>query len=1090
MSSLTKNHLAISASAGSGKTWQLVSRYLALALDGVPPERIVALTFSRKAAAEIFIKIVNRLTEAADDPAKLQQLAADTKAGGGTLAPGDVVLLLRRMVGAMPRLRIGTLDSFFVQVLSAFPFEFGVPGGIRIMGEPEGTAARLQVIREILSGDLAEEAEQFIEAFKQAHMGKEERMVEGAFINFGNEYHDAYLTAPVEKQWGDPGIIWGKAYEWKTCAGYWNGKFLEETGAVVGRILNEKAVSWWTEMVEEMQRWKPGNPLQKRSGEIIKKFLVARGELESGAATITLNRQKVLFQGEAAQAVLKMVMAIIGCEFEAALHRTRHIFEVLRCYEDHYHDVLRRRGRLGFDDIQLVLNRGAIIKDRHAPLLSATAQGEENRLYIQYRLDGQFDHWLLDEFQDTSTNQWQILSNLIEEVLQVRDGTRSFFYVGDVKQAIYGWRKGDARLFDRVRRGPGGDERIPKQPLSLSWRSSPVVLETVNRVFENLPVDPAQEVSLPEKVIKRWEENWQTHRASPATEHLPGYAVHYRFPKAEQGEKDIVDIRHRFMGGIIQRWMEGGVDNIAVLVRTNAEGNEIAEYLRGLGVDTVCEGKRHIIDHPVIMALMSLIKLAEHPGDSLALNHVFCTPLGKAVRQAGLTSESLPLAILRDLHAGGYAAVLEHWAGLLHSSLADGLDEIAGSRCREMIRAALLFDEAGGGRVLDFLRYMEDYTVEEASSSKAVQVMTIHRSKGLEFNAVFLPDLQSASITRGYDSNDLLIHRRDSLLREMDWVLKAPNRNWCGADPVMARAISDLDEEATFENLCLLYVAMTRARQALVMLTTAKGESAKAIYHSDLLDTLTEGKEAPSATVACDGIEGRILYEQGVPDWYKATTGAVSEPEEYAEVVLQEITPASPVYQRLRRRVPSAEEVQEAKAEWLFSPGGREAVQAGLLIHELFQRIEWIENVNPAEIVRVTPRPPAFSEQHYGAACQEFLAAVKTEPVRKALSCPDARAVVWREQRFEMEIGGDWISGCFDRVVLRRDAGGALCGAEILDFKSDRVSTPEETAARVAKYAPQLHLYRQVLARLTMIPENAIASRLLFTMPALIVDVP
>jgi ATP-dependent helicase/nuclease subunit A len=75
---------------------------------------------------------------------------------------------------------------------------------------------------------------------------------------------------------------------------------------------------------------------------------------------------------------------------------------------------------------------------------------QEARLYIDYRLDCKLDHWLLDEFQDTSDLQWEVLRNLADEILQDASGQRSFFYVGDVKQAIYGWRGGNARLFGKI----------------------------------------------------------------------------------------------------------------------------------------------------------------------------------------------------------------------------------------------------------------------------------------------------------------------------------------------------------------------------------------------------------------------------------------------------------------------------------------------------------------------------------------------------------------------------------------------------------------------------------------------------------------
>jgi len=81
--------------------------------------------------------------------------------------------------------------------------------------------------------------------------------------------------------------------------------------------------------------------------------------------------------------------------------------------------------------------------------LSRNAE-DDRRLFIDFRLDAEIDHWLLDEFQDTSFGQWSVLRNLVDEALQDPTGARSFFFVGDVKQAIFAWREGDPRLFREI----------------------------------------------------------------------------------------------------------------------------------------------------------------------------------------------------------------------------------------------------------------------------------------------------------------------------------------------------------------------------------------------------------------------------------------------------------------------------------------------------------------------------------------------------------------------------------------------------------------------------------------------------------------
>lgn len=110
---------------------------------------------------------------------------------------------------------------------------------------------------------------------------------------------------------------------------------------------------------------------------------------------------------------------------------------MLRGYEHSYDAAVRRAGRLTFAD---VLRR--LLPGGGAPRLSSHPDDEtqEARLMIDWRLDARYDHWLLDEFQDTSAEQWSVLRNLIDEAVQDPEGRRSLFYVGDVKQAIFAWR--------------------------------------------------------------------------------------------------------------------------------------------------------------------------------------------------------------------------------------------------------------------------------------------------------------------------------------------------------------------------------------------------------------------------------------------------------------------------------------------------------------------------------------------------------------------------------------------------------------------------------------------------------------------------
>ena len=148
-------HEIINASAGTGKTWQLTVRWIAILAAGNPPESIAALTFSRAAAGEFFARIIGRLAEAAADEKSCRKLAADTGAAG--LDCGRCLVLLRQVIDAMPSLLLGTLDSFFVRIVRAFPFELGLSGEFAILDEHRQKVERLRVCEGVFAADVSAE---------------------------------------------------------------------------------------------------------------------------------------------------------------------------------------------------------------------------------------------------------------------------------------------------------------------------------------------------------------------------------------------------------------------------------------------------------------------------------------------------------------------------------------------------------------------------------------------------------------------------------------------------------------------------------------------------------------------------------------------------------------------------------------------------------------------------------------------------------------------------------------------------------------------------------------------------------------------
>ena len=267
---------------------------------------------------------------------------------------------------------------------------------------------------------------------------------------------------------------------------------------------------------------------------------------------------------------------------------------MLREYDDRYDGLIRRQGLLTFADLPVLL-----APEGGRPVLGGVGP---DRLSLEYRLDGAFDHWLLDEFQDTSAAQWRVVENLVDEAVQ--DPDRSFFCVGDVKQSIYGWRGGDPRLFGRVeehyRHGAGREFTV--QSMDVSWRSAPAVLELVNAVFEQPDLlrefDPV--------AAERWADVWNEHQAAEPHADLAGHMMHLTV--------DHADDRYAVLAGLLRelRPTQRGM-RCAVLVQTNKEAGRVVEYLREHVGDLPVAGEsatRPATDNALGAAMMSLFKAA------------------------------------------------------------------------------------------------------------------------------------------------------------------------------------------------------------------------------------------------------------------------------------------------------------------------------------------------------------------------------------------------------------------------------------------------------------------------------------------------
>ncbi|HEY9250044.1 MAG TPA: UvrD-helicase domain-containing protein, partial [Rariglobus sp.] len=876
-----------------------------------------------KAAGEFFDEILNKLARAARDPGEARRIGADI--GEPQLEPADFLRMLRTMVGAMHRLSLGTLDGFFARVVRAFPLELGLGGDFEILQEHGSQLERGRVLRQLFAragGELDDAQKEFVEAFKRATFGAEEKRLAARLDRFIDDHQNLYLDAPEGAAWGNPRRIWPEGSAWLEQSGDPKGAADVLRRWVAGE--NEKQRKRWDDFLEAFEAWAPGAMLPKAMDYILPKALEAWAALGEEDVELVIERKKQVLPPDIGAALKALVRAVFAGELTRRLEMTQGIHTVLDGYEAVYHDLVRRAGKLTFADVQRLL-----MPESGAPRLAGMDSNEDGRLMVDWRLDAKFDHWLLDEFQDTSHGQWSVLRNLIDEAVQDPEGRRSLFYVGDVKQAIYAWRGGDPRLFREIfdhynAVAPG---TIEEGRLDQSWRSGPAIVATVNRVFGDAAVLARL---VPAATAERWTREWRDHVS--AKPQLGGQVVWLHGDDDEARAAQTL----RLLSEINP--LERGL-SVAVLVQSNDAATWLADYLRREGgLPAVAASDLHVcVDNPLTAAVLALLKAAAHPGDRFAWEQVRMTPLAGVIATRIDGGEALlPRDVLQQIHAEGFARTVETWLRRLEPVIAAD-DVFSRERARQLTEAAQFFDATGSRDVAEFLQFAERHVVRDAETAAVVRVMTIHKSKGLGFDVVVLPDLEG---------NSLATRRRDGLAvqrtadRAVEWILDMPPKLFHENDAVLSANVAEAEADAAYEKLCLFYVALTRAKRAMYLITKPAGmKSVSTNFPRLLAETL--GTTAVSANPAVGAWACDAVFAEGESRWFEAIPLIGEAPDHAGAETGIDGFPAGVGSVRHPARTPSGTKTGLVAGVALFGAGSSGAANFGTALHQAFAAVEW-----------------------------------------------------------------------------------------------------------------------------------------------------
>jgi len=1108
----------VSANAGTGKTWVLINRILRLLLAGVEPTKILCLTFTKAAAAEMANRLNERLgkwsvmagPDLARDLEDLTLEAPDAK----TLATAR--RLFATTLDTPGGLKIRTIHSFCESLLGRFPVEAGL-------------APHFNVVDERIAGDLRTEARDRL----MSSAGRSNEGLDAAFAALAGMVDEAGFQRVMIELDSDRHRLAAMLDRWRGIDGV--DEALRRhlglgSGDTADSLISAGAGTDRNGLLRAATALAGGSKTDQARGDairgwididtvsfidyraaFIKKDGSGRAKLatqavegaDPGAVDILLAEQQRLLDLDDRLKGLRTVEA------------TRVLLTIGAALIATYETLKAERALLDYDD--LILKARDLLADGRVA-------------WVHFKLDGGIDHILVDEAQDTSPQQWDVIAALADEFFagmgagdDDRELERTVFAVGDPKQSIYSFQGADPARFAAMRaffreRAGGVREAWDEIELALSFRSVWTVLGAVDQVFEPDPArDGLGEAERPIRHLSSRDgqagliELWPPLAPDDVAEEDPWDApldqMSAKSPAFRLAERIAVTIGDWLAAGDVLksagRPIEAG--DIMILVRTRGRfAEEMVRQLKQRHIPVAGSDRMVLTDQIAVMDLIAAGRFALLPDDDLNTAVLLKSPLcglddddifRLAHGRAGSVWTSLFTKRGADRRFETAAGRLETWLARadyqppfeFYSELlgADGgrrrllsrLGPDADDPIDEFLNLALAFERDHAPSLEGFLHWIETGGTQIKRDLEhgggEVRVMTVHGAKGLQSNIVFLPDTCSLPDVR---------HGARLYWTETE---AAPLALWPAIkdnEGALCRELAGRKTaEAAREYRRLLYVAMTRAKDRLYV---CGWEGKRTRPEGCWYDLIAAGmKTLPGAegTELADGtkvLRVRSLQAMPADQTGAERMGSAVEAGLPAFVALPPMPePAPPV-----PLAPSRPAGDDPPVQSPFEDGAENRFRRGLLIHRLLEILPALDpSGREAAALRFLDQPGhGLSKGEQADIAAETLR-VLTDPHFAELFGPGSLAEVPLTGQVGGNETGGVISAQIDRIVVTEEA------VLIVDYKTNR--PPPKTADGVSEvYRRQMAAYTAALE--SVFPEHRIRAFLLWTDGPSIMELP
>jgi ATP-dependent helicase/nuclease subunit A len=1098
----------VAANAGSGKTHVLAQRVIRLLLDGVAPEKILCITFTKAAAANMAQRVFDTLSAwtPLDDAGLDGAIRAISDLAPDAVLRAQARRLFATALETPGGLKVQTIHAFCARLLHQFPFEANVAARFEVLDE----AAEGKLLGQVTLGVLLDAAAEPTGALGRALAVALASVADQTFKEVVGEAirKRNAVRAWIEHGGGVAGAIAG------LCGAL--GVAGEESVAEIDAQTTEGPLlpsSRWTAAAATLARGGKSDQEQaarlaaacqatgEARAEVYRRiFLTGAGEPRNRIVTRAIETADPALADALARERERVAALFERRKAVACRDRTAALITVADAVIARYRGEKDRRGLLDYDDLI----------EKTLELLAKVEAA-----WVHYKLDSGIDHVLIDEAQDTSPRQWQSIRALTAEFFAgagARTANRTIFAVGDEKQSIFSFQGAAPREFDTMRRGFAALCRAIGQdlryvPFRHSFRSGPNVLGAVDEVFarpqalRGLSADDVRTVheALP-GVAPGLVEIWETLKPDAKRE-----IEAWDAPFDEMTETSPQARLARKIARNIERWQAQGTraGDVLVLVRQRGPLFEaIIRALKDAEVPVAGADRLVLTEHIAVMDLMVLADALLLPNDDLALATVLKSPLFGlddddlfviAWQRRGPLRAALRAKAQEQPRFAEAVAKLDRYAAWAWRETPFGfygrLLGAEGGRRRFLARLGHEADDA----LDEFLNLALDYERRETPSLQGflawlraaktdvkrdmeitrneVRVMTVHGAKGLEAPIVILAD------TTTPPAGPPLRQPRLLAIPENGESPQTPARFiWAGLKATDFTLVTAARERARGESedeyRRLLYVAMTRAIDRLIV-CGAEGERSKP--EGCWWDLVFDALQPLSVEEPADDGDGKVWRYRRVPV-RPVATGVAAAAAAATEAPPAWLGSPAPAEAPALRPLSPASAYDEAVVVRARPAGGgaerEKALTRGEVVHRLLQALpDLARDARDAAARRHLARAGGiFSAEECGHMLEQ-VRRVLDDPRFAELFAPGSRAEVPIVGRLTHDGREITVSGQVDRLAVTGDA------VLIADYKTNR--PPPRSLEKVPAYVAQLALYRAVLAQLY--PGKIIRAALVWT---------